>query len=439
MSRWCAVLGFGLKVVVSPVAGAEELPIDGIAEVPPAGLVEAASGKRSALFFSQKQIGRSVVPFVGFFVGANGLALCPLEILCGKGVPSFQLTRDGRSVLKNPVMLGVFPEENLALLKFDYKPERFLKISGSETGVGTWVTAVPSGFADVEPVAGPIVAHRVVSNVSKLKPPHEAAKQFSVAAGRNPKFERVFLPGAPLVDERGEVVAVFAGSQALPGQTLRMACPVSVLAKKIEGMVLKGERRELPVAVSELPLDPAAFSDEYMMMNASMVGGDHVKAGEYAERLVAKYPDSGLAATGAFGVLQAGVMSGRGGGDELVAHAKKSKVREGAGTLEQAAYYERLGQALLATGKETEAFEALRRADELDPEVMACTTLAAIYEQRGKLEEAERCWRTATMVDAERIEYWDRLASVLLARDKGAEAEAVRRRADKLQDLYRMR
>lgn len=215
-----ALMAAAFAVVLGAAGQAQEVPVAISAEMP-AGLEEKTTKLRAALFFTLPPAGDEVVPYVGFFIDGKGLALCPLEPLHTKTVPVFRTGAGEQAVLKKPVVLEVFPDEHMALVKFDYTPTAMLTVSKEPASVGTWVAVGPSVFTEGGSVAGPIVAHRITQNFSTAKPPRPPQKQCSIALGRNPSYARLLLPGAPIINGRGEVVAAFAGSQAMPGQTLR--------------------------------------------------------------------------------------------------------------------------------------------------------------------------------------------------------------------------
>ena len=408
-------------------------------ETPP-GLGDLALKREPALFFTLSPAGTKVIPHVGFFIDTKGLALCALEPLYAKAAPVFR-TGEGKQVeLKKPVVLAVFPEERLALVKFDHKPAGSLTLSNELATVGTWVAVVPSAFSrGGGPVAGPIVAHRLASNFSYVRPPQPPEKQFSIAMGRNPSFERVLLPGAPIINARGEVVATFAGSQELPGQTLRLAHPLVGFKQRIDEAVKQEKLRTVPLSNADLPLDPAILSDEYMLMGASAVARDLTKAREFSRKVVEKFPDSLAARSEEFAYAMQQVLAGQGKQDELVSLAKRCAPPENSTALEQAAHQERLGQALVQTDRLDEAMVALQKSDTLDPRAMASMTLATLHEKRGELDKAEDCWRRTVANDEERIEYWDRYQKILTARGKWKEADMARDRIFLLEDLYRSR
>lgn len=422
-----------------PPVGAQEATAWAVtAKTAPAGLLDVALTKRQALFFTQQQVGGKVMPLVGFFIGADGLALCPLTPLSWKTGPRFGMDDGEKTWLPRPAVLAVFPEQELALVKFAFKPKTWLKISKEPTPVGTWVAVLSPSFAP-NPVVGPILAHREITWSSPLLPPRPPVKKFSFAAGRSPSIEKVFVAGAPLLDARGEVVAAFSGSQPMPGQTLRTASPLAELPMRIQEAVKMGKPLKLPLSAKDLQLDPAALSEENRAMEAAQMEGNFAKGMQQAKALVAKFPDSHYARTSEYGFVSREVDLGEVSAQELVELAQQFKLQENDPPWEKAAYYSRLGEALGRANRVDEAIAPLQKADELWPQQMACMSLAVLFEKKGQLEEAERYWWRATSLDQERIEYWNRLSLVLSARLKFKEVSEVSDRVRFLEDLYRRR
>lgn len=437
-----ALAAAALGVWLTMAGRAEEAPVTITAEAP-AGLAETATKLRQALFHVQIQAGSQVVPQVGFFIDDKGLAICPLESLHTKTVPVFRTGEGGRDVLKQPVVLKVFSDQGLALVRFEHKPAASLKLSGEPAEVGTWLAVVPSGYSNggslPAAVAAPVVAHRITHNVSTTNPPRPPLKQFSIGVGNSPSYKLVLRPGAPLVNVRGEVVATFTGAQAMPGQTLQLAHPLPEFPAMIAEAVKAASPRKLPLAIEDLGMDPAMFSEEYLLMGISAINGDLAKARQLARKVVGKFPNSMLARSSEFGFATQQVLSGLMPADGLVELAKQSLPPEPSTALDQAAYHERLGQALMQEGRLDEALASLRKSNELDSRAMACITLAPLHEKRGELEQAETYWKMATTLDAERIGFWERYQRVLTERNKWKEADAVRDHIYLLENLYRSR
>ncbi len=427
--------------LLAPPVGAQEAPAwAATAKTAPAGLLEVALTKRQALFVTQQQVDGKWLPFIGFFIGADGLGLCSLTPLSWKTGPMFVADDEEKTQLPQPAVLAVFPEQELALVKFKYKPKTWLKLAKEPTSVGTWVAVLSPSFAP-NPVVGPILAHREMTWSSPLVPPRQPVTKFSFAAGRNPSIEMVFVQGAPLIDARGEVVAAFSGSQTLPGQTLRAASPLAELPERIQEAVKKGVSLKLPLSAKDLQLDPAVLSEERLAMGetGAAVLRDFANAMQRAKALVAKFPDSHYARNEEFACALTGADLGEVSAQELVDLAKQFKPQDNDPPWEKSAYYCRLGDALLRANRADDAIASLQKADELWPQNMACMTLADIFEKRDQLDEAERYWRRATNFDQERIAYWESLSRVLSARLKSKEESEASDRVNFLEDLYRSR
>lgn len=433
ITLFAAVFSFALLML--PV-GAEEGPAwAGTAKTAPAGLLDVALTKRQALFFTEQKVGGKVFPSIGFFIGADGLALCALGPLSWKTGPGFVVDDEKKTQLPSPAVLAVFPEQELALVKFTYKPKTWLKLAHEPTPVGTWVAVLSPSFAP-DPVVCPILAHREMSWSSPLVPARQPVKKFSFAASRSPRIEKVFVEGAPLLDVRGEVVAAFSGAQPLAGQTYRSAIPLAELPERIQKAVTKTKTLKIPLTVEDLQLDPAVLSEEGRSMGAALLHGDLAKGRQHVKALVAKFPDSHYAQTQEYAVAATGVDRGEVSAQELVEIAKRFKMQDADPPWARGAYYTRIGEALLRANQTDEAIAALQKADELWPQNMACMSLAVLFENKGQLDEAERYWRRTTSLEQERIEYWEKLSLLFSARLKFKEASEASDRARFLEELY---
>lgn len=433
---------FSVAGLLTPPARAQDAPAWArTTKTPPQGLLELALTKRGALFFTEQAVGDKALHILGCFIGADGLALCPLTPLSWQTVPAFHMADEEMKVLPRPVVLAVFPEQEVALLQFKHKPKTWLTLAKEPPSVGTWLAVLPPPF-ETDPVLGPIVAHREMTWSSPLLPPRPPVKKFSLAAGRSPKTNAAFIEGAPMLDAHGHIVATFSGSQTLPGQTLRTANALAPLSGQVQQAAKTAQPLALPLSAKDLRLDPAVLSAERRALGevgaAAQAGNfDHVM--QQANLLIAKFPDSTYVQNEHFAVASFGVGLGRVKAEELVRLAQQFRLQEDAPAWEKSAYYCRLGEALKGANRMDEAIAALQKADELWPHHMACMNLAEIYGNKGRLDEAERYWRRTTRLDQERIEYWNRLNLVLSARLKFEEASEASDRALFLETLYRTR
>ena len=96
-----------------------------------------------------------------FFISDDGLALFPLYPMCLEKELVFSVAdstkRKGFADLPNPVVLDVFLDAGTALLKFDHRPKKHLRLSEETVSLGSWVAIVTSSEAS-DPVMGPVVA-----------------------------------------------------------------------------------------------------------------------------------------------------------------------------------------------------------------------------------------------------------------------------------------
>jgi tetratricopeptide (TPR) repeat protein len=437
VAAWVSLAG-----LLTPPACAQDAPAwAGTVKTPPQGLLELALTKRGALFFTELADGAKALHLLGCFISADGLALCPLLPLSWQTVPDFHMADQERTALPRPVVLAVFPQQEVALLQFKHKPKTWLTLAKEPPPVGTWLAVLSPSFVG-DPVLGPIVAYRQITWSSPLLPPREPAKMFSLAAGRSPKINAAFIEGAPMLDAHGDIVATYSGSQTVPGQTFRTANDLAPLPGQLKQAAKSAQPLTLPLSAKDLQLDPVILSPERRALGevgAAAQGDRFDEAMQQADRLTAQFPDSTYMRNEHFAVASFGVGLGKVKAEELVRLAQQFRLKEDAPAWEKGAYFCRLGEALKSANRMDEAITTLQKADELWPDHMACMSLAEIYESKRQLDEAERYWRRSTSLDQERIEYWNRLNLVLSARLKFKEASEASDRALFLETLYRSR
>ncbi len=431
-----------LACLLTPPARAEDTPAwAGTAKTAPQGLLELALTKRGALFFTEQAMGTGALHVLGCFISADGLALCPLTPLSWQTGPVFHVADEGMAALPQPLVLAVFPEQEVAILRFKHKPKAWLTLAKEPPSVGTWLAMLTPSFV-TDPVLGPIVAYREMSWSSPLLPPRQPVKKFSLATGRSPKTDAAFIEGAPMMDAEGHLVATFSGNQTLPGQTLRSANSLAPLHGQVQQAAKTAKPLALPLSAKDLQMDPAVLSMERRTMGnagAAAQDGRFDEVMKQANLLTAKFPDSTYVQDEYFAVAMVGVNVGKVTAEELVRRAQQFKLPENAPAWQKGAYYCRLGEALMRANRMDDAIAPFQKADELWPHHMACMSLAEIFGSKGRLDEAERYWRRTTSLDQERIEYWNRLSLVLSARLKFKEASEASDRALFLETLYRTR
>lgn len=432
----------------SSTINAQKLPdFAGIPKKEPEGLLEEAQTKRSALFFIVRPMQRGTAVEVGFFVGEDGLAMCPLRPFCRKDDVKFHLGDKSRALLKAPTVIAVFPKKELALVKFDKKPKdaASLSISTETTPVGSWIAVLaPETTPDratPDLVAGPILSHRTASINFEMRFPGAAPKQFSYATGRGPRQEAALFKGAPLVNQRGEVVAVNHSALPLPIQTFRLATPTLGLSDSIAGAAEKGERFDIPLRAEQHGFDPVEFIEEWieLQVHLGQMNPDLDKAHQDIKNILEKFPDSFQAQQLEYTIEVRKLTSGSGDPSRLIELAKGLKHLAKDHSAAEAFYLSCLGDALYTTGKLEEATAVLIKADKLYPAGGSGGTLAQIFEKKGNWAEAERYYRSIILLTPERIAFWDDLQGVLLNSGKSKEASDISDRVFLLEDFYRSR
>lgn len=427
-----ATLVIGLMI---PVAGVcEELDWTKLRKEAPPALLEMAETKRDALILISWSPGKGAkgkeLAFLGFFISRDGLVLCPLDPLCGGAAPEFMMAGGVR--LKPPVVLGIFEEEGLALVKFEHKPEVVLTLSDKLAPLGSWVAFIAPSFVP-KLGAGPILAHRRTSFVSKLKVQRKPIKNLSIAMpGSHVKAGRTIM-GAPVTDVEGEVVAIYSFAVDMPSQTFVLARPAAGLSTRVAAAVGKDMRIKVPIPIEDQPFDPVTYTEEYHDACNAEAKEDYNMARKHAMAAVAKFPESRYAKLWEYMMVQRFEL-------EPKLHTELLKglsVPDDAPAWQRGMYFFQLGDvAMRVEGEDEKAIAYLKKSDELYPEGMACASLSWLFSRTGKREQAEIHARRAVAYEPDRIAYWDDLQKILYARGKTDEADSLRDRIFLLEDLY---
>ncbi|MFK7851673.1 MAG: tetratricopeptide repeat protein [Akkermansiaceae bacterium] len=399
----------------------------------PEGLLEVADSKRSALFYANRPIDQktdgSAVPFLGFFISADGLAICALETLCWKEVPTFK-TGEGKK-LGVPKLLGIFEEEEWGLVKFSHRPEVFLGFAEAPVPLGTWVAYVAPSFVD-QLVAGPVMAHRRANFQSKLKVQRKPPKLLSIAATRLANEGAGIVQGAPVIDGEGRVVAVHSFKLKLPMQTLALAVPAAGMAERIEEALKKDFDIKVPIPIEDQPFDPVIYSESYLKGNEAQGLNDYVAARKFADQTVEEFPDSEVARNWRLNLVGVSMFEP----EEFAKLVAEVKLPEDSPAWKRGIYHFQLGGALQTAGNVKGAMASYLKSDELYPDGMACGTLPRYYQALNQPKEAEKFARRATEYEPERIIYWEELQKILYRLGKFDEADEIQDRVYLLEDLY---
>lgn len=422
-----------LIAFLAPLASAStELDWDRIADKPPAGLIGLAEETRPALFYTKRPTGKNkAVPYLGFFISADGLALCPLEPLCWEELPEFRL-QNGEKI-GAPEVLAILEQEELALVRFTHQTKVFLELKEDLPPLGSWVVFGSPSFAD-GPVAGPVLAHRRATFHSKLKVRRKPLKHLSIAVTKRDTKGTGMVAGAPAIDEQGKVVAIHSFKVALPEQTFTFCLPVTGLKPRIDAAVKKGNRFKVPIPPEQQPFDPVIHCDEYRAGGLALNRNDYAVARKLADAAVAKFPDSEVARAWRLNIVGASHLEP----EEFLRLIDEFNVPDDAPLWWQGIHHFRMGEALQAAGKPKEAIASYKKSDELYPDGMACASLVPYFKAYAYNEpkKAEFYARRATEYAPERIFFWQELQKILYAQAKWDEADKLQDRIYLLEELY---
>lgn len=218
-------MAIGLALLVSRLAHAAEHP-DFTRILPqPEGLVATAETKQDALFTVTWLFAGQGAINRGFFIDETGLAICELKPFCLDLERRFE-ANDGKA-LPAPKLLATLASRNIALVQFDYRPKRWLRLAERAPDPGTWVVILSSD-RDPAPLACPIMrrfeATDTNSNIGKT------FDLISLAVGRSPALARIFASGAPVLDVDGRVIAIYSHETPLDRQ--RPCCGIRPLRRQ---------------------------------------------------------------------------------------------------------------------------------------------------------------------------------------------------------------
>ncbi len=429
--------------------GGEALDWDSLEPAAPLHLMGSAVKLRDALFevylFEDERRNQFYDSNRGFFISDDGFAICPLFPVCVGRQLGFGVIEAGKggvpTLLEAPVVYGLFPEADLALVKFEHRPAGHLSLAARDVPLGTWVAHLtPPGLTT--PEYGPVLFHgrTAVASADWLKGVVDPVKRYSIALPRRRNDSEVYRQGEPLVDESGEVVAVLVGFGNLGIQTLRYGVPANEFRDRVDDAMREGKPMTLPLPEAVNPYDPARLDPMYLAYGGAMLGGRVAEARGILESLSEKYPDSvgvrnelyrfGFQTLEA--MKEAGAPDWEAQANRLLVEVVTHRYAKTDPLWRQARYHQRLGALYRLSDKEEDAVRELTLADKLDPDCQACVDLAVFYQVRGDEEQAKHYLERAAERWPDHIGFWVELG-------KMSEGEAQRTcfgRAQLLRSLY---
>jgi len=393
------------------------------------GLVEMAAAKRgAALKLSEKLPGTGESFYgLGFFISADGLALVNLSDLAF-GVNPVITTLDG-TVLPLGTILGVFPEPELALVKFKHRPKVWLSLAPKEPDTGE-ILAIPA-FSEVKsskeklpPIVGPVMAKRstIAGNLREA----QFKRVLSLGAGMSLPQREAFAQGCFAINRQGELVAVKAGIEATARQRLILLSPLCGLVERIATMAKEGKAIPFPLPAASNPIDPVLQDLAYHQWDLALQQGDGASGQKHLADLRRRFPDN----------VRVGTLPGptvTGLADLPRLDAKASAAAQVARLSQRGLFLTNSAGDLEGALREFTAALALCPKDYPDSRA----NLGTLHLQMNHPAEAEPLLREALALAPESIQLIEIFERMLTQKDNFDEATKFTDRLYELEGLYR--
>lgn len=257
------------------------------------GLKEMAASKRAAAIELGFAINGRRLEGRGVFITADGLALVDLSMVALPQRPMV-FAEDG-SELPFGTILGIFPEQEVALMKFDCSPKVWLPIAAQEPEMGETIAFIAlKAFdflkTDIPPVMGPVLAKRtsMTSNLSK----QQFTRVLSLGSGLMFKQQPCLGPGSFAINKQGELVAIKQGIEMMGRQMLILLSPINTLREEISRLARSGQSIPHPLPAASNPIDLALLDEDYSRYEMAHTMGDNAASMAHLEELAKRYPNS---------------------------------------------------------------------------------------------------------------------------------------------------
>lgn len=399
-------------------------------------LAELAASKRAAALKLSLDIGGERGSVFGAFISEDGLALVDLGILGMKEEPTI-VVADG-SPLKLGTILGIFPEPSLALVKFDHRPEVWLRIAPREPRVGEVIallTLRPHRTdlqnEKVPPAVGPVMARRSVFTAALRETRFRKALSLGCALSRDQRA--LVSNGCFAIDQGGDLVAFMGAFASGGGQILLTLAPIVEMAGEIDSLVKSGEVIPFPLPQADNPLDLASVDPQHRRMVLAVQQGDGALVRSLFADLLQRYPASAQLRRLTLQSLYADPS-----GELMREMFEPREFAPGTSTAQQVQHLFGRAQHLYLREDSEGAVSALRASIELSPQDFALDRflLARILKDMGRLEDAEQVYRKTLAAMPEDISLVEDLESVLVRQGKIKEAIVMTKRIRALHAIY---
>jgi parvulin-like peptidyl-prolyl isomerase len=192
----------------------------------------------------------------GVFVSADGLALVDLAMLADGRKPTIS-SADG-TPLRFGTVLGIFAEQELVLMKFKYRPRRWLRLAATppEAG-GSAALLIPVGgdesAGEVPPIVGSVTAKPGAGGSDDAGP--KPALVMVPEAELSPQQKAMAGPMSFAIRADGEVIGFFKEMEQTGSQMRFSLLSVAGLGERIDGLAEAGEVIDFPFPASSYRVD----------------------------------------------------------------------------------------------------------------------------------------------------------------------------------------
>lgn len=392
-----------------------------------ASLSEIAASKRGAVLQLTAGKAKDAVVSFGVFVSKDGLALVDVQALVGRERPEVRVG-DGRSIPFGRT-LGIYPEQELALMKFDHAPTLSVVVARAEPAVNDPIALVTLNRnnpwdAGIPSVCGPVMVKR-----SELTPNSKVlrfTRVLSLGAGLSDAQRTALGPGRFAINQDGQLVAFMHGIRPGDRQMLVTLAPIVDPGERIDALAQEGKDIGFPIPDASNPIDPVATDPEFHPMNLAYLRQDFPETRRLLERLGGRYPESFL--------LQCRLADVGGVGSSLDASEPGRGV-----TVEQQVSMWQIRAAWLANNQRLqESVKARQAAIAFSPKDFGADRflLADLLMYLERRDEAERVLDESHPFFTDDIRFLHKLNLLKLRQGKFEESDTLEKRISELEAIY---
>lgn len=345
-------------------------------------------------------------------------------------------------ILKFGKILGILPDQQLVLMKFNHRPKAFVPLAADEPKIGDTIALLPLSFEDpwakkIPPVVGPITAKR--SGVSRNLREARFIKVLSLGAGLSSEQLSHIGPESFAINSNGELVAFWNGYQPSGRQRLITLSPIAPMAEKIRAWSKGGQDMGFPLPDQKNPFDLVGTENDFRRMSVAMEKGNFQEAERLSDLLEKRHPKSPLLKSVREDHKMYMLQVSNSPSLKLLSDFPEPQVSDP--IYDQVNRWSSRGLILAKNKQDDAAIEAFKKAASLGPDDYpdARLLLATLHAQRGRPKEAEAILKEIFPQISDSIIACDMYRQLLLELKKFKESDEKAKRANEMENIYRIR